>query len=225
MGEKNEVKVRLSTVVCVFIILVLVVALGIVYYLGFVKNDNANNMIVNGEVAQKNNNVEENVEDRNGELTEKNNIALNEQVTEENNNENIKYTYEEIKGLYTYTNEESSYSLYLWENGTFKYEHSFDSSDGHGHEGRIGNYIIEDNVIKLNYLFSTGTDISLSVTKGNKELKIDSYDRITFTDSDFNNNKILLKKDNDKENNELYKNHDFFYMINEYCIFNKYNGR
>ena len=39
MGERNEVKVRLSTVVCVFIILVLVVALGVVYYLGFVQNN------------------------------------------------------------------------------------------------------------------------------------------------------------------------------------------
>lgn len=57
MGEK-EVKVRLSTLVYLFIILALVVALGVVYYLGFVKNDNAN-----------------------GELTEKNNIAVNEQET------------------------------------------------------------------------------------------------------------------------------------------------
>ena len=64
MGEKNEVKVRLSTVVYLFIILVLVVALAVVYYLGFVKNDNAN-----------------------GELTEKNNIAINEQETETNNTE------------------------------------------------------------------------------------------------------------------------------------------
>ena len=194
MGEKKELKVRLSTVVCVFIILVLIVTLGVVYYLGFVKNDNTKNMIANGEVAEK-------------------------------NNENIQYTYEEIKGLYTYKNQGHEYSLYLWENGTFQYEHSFNSSDGYGHEGRIGNYIIEDNVIKLNYLFSTGTDTSLSVTKGNKELKINSHDTITFTNSDFNNDKIVLKKDNDRQNNELYKNHDFFYLINEYCIFNKYNGR
>lgn len=64
MGEKKEVKVRLSTVVYLFIILVLVVALGVVYYLGFVKNDKVN-----------------------GELTGNNNIAVNEQVTETNNTE------------------------------------------------------------------------------------------------------------------------------------------
>ena len=59
MGEKNEVKVRLSTVVYLFIILVLVVALGVVYYLGFVKNDNANNIIANGEVTETNNTEKE----------------------------------------------------------------------------------------------------------------------------------------------------------------------
>lgn len=68
MGENKEIKVRLSTVVYLFIILVLVGALGVVYYLGFVKDDNANNMIANGEVA------------------EKNNISVNEQVPQVNNN-------------------------------------------------------------------------------------------------------------------------------------------
>lgn len=59
MGEKNEVKVRLSTVVYLFIILVLVVGLGVVYYFGFVKNDNANNVIANGVVTEKNNTEKE----------------------------------------------------------------------------------------------------------------------------------------------------------------------
>ena len=68
MEEKKEIKVKLSTVVYLFIILVLTISLGVVYYLGFVKEDNANNEIVNGEV------------------TEKNNISVNEQVIEVNNN-------------------------------------------------------------------------------------------------------------------------------------------
>lgn len=67
MGENKEIKVRLSTVIFLFIIVVLIVALGVVYYFGFVKNDNANNMIANGEVA------------------EKNNISVNQQVPETNN--------------------------------------------------------------------------------------------------------------------------------------------
>jgi len=68
MEEKKEIKVRLSTVVFLLIILALLVALGVVYYLGFVKDDNANNVIANGEE------------------TEKNNISVNEQVPETNNN-------------------------------------------------------------------------------------------------------------------------------------------
>ena len=59
MGEKNEIKVKLSTVVYLFIILVLVVALGAVYYLGFVKNDNANNIFVNEQVTETDNNQKE----------------------------------------------------------------------------------------------------------------------------------------------------------------------
>lgn len=77
MGENKEIKVRLSTVVYLFIILVLVVALGAVYYLGFVKDDNAN-----GELTEKNNIAV------NEQVTEKNNISVNEQATETNKLEN-----------------------------------------------------------------------------------------------------------------------------------------
>ena len=38
MEEKKTIKVSLGTVVCIFIIVLLVIALGIVYYLGFVKD-------------------------------------------------------------------------------------------------------------------------------------------------------------------------------------------
>ena len=76
MGENKEIKVRLSTVVYLFVIVVLVVALGVVYYFGFVKNDNANNMIANGE------------------LTEKNNISVNEE------NQTEKSPYEKYEGIH-----------------------------------------------------------------------------------------------------------------------------
>lgn len=38
MAENKEIKVRLSTVICLLIIVILVVALGVVYYMGFIKN-------------------------------------------------------------------------------------------------------------------------------------------------------------------------------------------
>ena len=96
MEEKREIKVSLSTVIYLFIILILVVALGVVYYLGFVKNDNANNVIPNGEVAEKNNIVV------NEQVPEKNNIVVNEQETETNNteeNQTEKSPYEKYEGL------------------------------------------------------------------------------------------------------------------------------
>ena len=42
MSEKNEIKIKLSTAIFMFIILVLIAALGIVYYLGFIRNNNEN---------------------------------------------------------------------------------------------------------------------------------------------------------------------------------------
>lgn len=56
MEEKREIKVRLSTVVYLFIILVLLVSLGVVYYLGFVKDDNTNNMLADEETTEINEN-------------------------------------------------------------------------------------------------------------------------------------------------------------------------
>lgn len=79
MGEKNEVKVRFSTVVYLFIILVLVVALGAVYYLGFVKNDKANNMIASGELTENNNENVANIKDSEKDLPK--NKEVNEVVT------------------------------------------------------------------------------------------------------------------------------------------------
>lgn len=74
MEENKEIKVRLSTVIYLFIILVLVVALGVTYYLGFVKDDNSDNMIskenniyVNEQVTETNNNIEEKVENNGNE--------------------------------------------------------------------------------------------------------------------------------------------------------------
>lgn len=47
MGKKEEVKVRLSTVIYLFIIFTLVVALGIVYYFGFIDGNSENNLMSN----------------------------------------------------------------------------------------------------------------------------------------------------------------------------------
>ena len=38
MGENKQIKVRLETIIYIFIIILLIIALGIIYYLGFIKN-------------------------------------------------------------------------------------------------------------------------------------------------------------------------------------------
>ena len=46
--EKKEIKLRLSTVILLFIVFILIIALGIVYYLGFLKDKaNTNNTLAN----------------------------------------------------------------------------------------------------------------------------------------------------------------------------------
>ena len=47
MGSKAEMNVRLSTVVYLFIIFILVVALGIVYYFGYIGRNSENNFMSN----------------------------------------------------------------------------------------------------------------------------------------------------------------------------------
>lgn len=93
MEEKKPIKVRLSTVVYLVIILVLAIALGVVYYLGFVKDDKSNNMLSTGEVVEKNdisintqnpepnNNVEEE-SIKLIELSDKEKIKINKQLKE-----------------------------------------------------------------------------------------------------------------------------------------------
>ena len=44
-------RIRLSTAILSFIILVLIISLGVVYYIGFVKNDNTSSNIENSEIA------------------------------------------------------------------------------------------------------------------------------------------------------------------------------
>ena len=144
-----------------------------------------------------------------------------------NNNSMEEINYENMKGAYKTTqsvtidgqNQDIPFILYLWENGTFKYEEIYNVSSGY-----IGNYIIKDNKLILNYLFSTGTDVSLTVTNGSKEITINK-DKTLSTNSNHNydNNKpisITMTKSNDSYDN-IYQDNNYIYnMINGYYINN-----
>ena len=93
MEEKNEIKIRLGTVVSIFIIFVLIVALGIVYYLGFIADNSSNKEVAsletNNEKLQVSNNdnvnnIESTKEDKNDEVKDDNKskeISSNDYIT------------------------------------------------------------------------------------------------------------------------------------------------
>lgn len=103
----------------------------------------------------------------------------NDNLEKCNNKSSNAYQYSDIKGLYHYTTntftDESgnevaiTYNLYLYENGTFNYQ-----TNNNIKTGIIGNYIIENNKIILNYLFETGSGVGYTYLGGTKTLIINN---------------------------------------------------
>ena len=110
----------------------------------------------------------------------------NKTETTENNDsqekkENDIYTYKSISGKFSLGEKEletldngevitGNAFLYLKENGTFVY----DKGNTYTHCGYIGNYIIIDNKIYLNYWLGFGGDNSLEVHKGSRVIEIEN---------------------------------------------------
>ena len=149
--------------------------------------------------------------------------------TKEEITENIPtYTYETIKGLYSYKSEMitdengnnfyAQYNLTLYENGIFQYQLST-----LGPFGYIGNYIIKDNKIILNYLFSTNSGTDIEVTEGTHTITINDDNTLSDTNQpiiNINLTNITLTKD---ENNNSLKYEDLYNKINNYGIINNSN--
>lgn len=94
----------------------------------------------------------------------------------------LSYSYNDIFGVYyaelKYDDVTSDVTLTLFDDYTFTYEHSFPS----GHTV-YGNYIIDDDTIVLNYLYSKGIgDASLNSINNYKNIiKIESTDKLVDT--------------------------------------------
>lgn len=138
------------------------------------------------------------------------------------------YTYDDVKGLYTYISEtvttESGdeifafYFLYLYENGTFKYEMGTGAP-----YGRMGNYIIKDNTIFLNYLFATNSGAEITVTTGSKTISITNQDTLVDNDPSAtvgNMTSIALTRASAAEETEYLRSQDFSKILKEYLITN-----
>lgn len=150
------------------------------------------------------------------------------QVENENNvtNNNVVYTYSDIKGLYETMLSldidgeklDVYYSLYLWENGTFKYQYSAQAPFG-----VMGNYVIDGDKIILNYLFKTNSGASIEVTAGTKTLSINSDNSLIDYDYQFKSNdidSIKLEKANSVDENTYLQTYDFNKILNSYEILN-----
>lgn len=108
------------------------------------------------------------------------------------NQENTKsYTYKDVAGNYYFEanikiedlpDAKREYFLILEEDGTYCYDTIFMAHGGH-----IGNYMIVDDTIVLNYLFSTGNDEGISPYDGSEILQISD------------NNNLIMQNKNDKQ--------------------------
>ena len=118
------------------------------------------------------------------------------------------YTYSDIKGTYEYKTEidymeervEATATLLLYENGTFYYF-------GYG-SGKIGNYIIEGNKVKLNTIFKFGNGMVLEPEEGSELLTINSNNTLTKTTLDLGGNtfnNVSLEKTTNSVNKEFKK--------------------
>ena len=160
------------------------------------------------------------------ECKDKNSKSNNPEKQDTVTNDN--YTYSNLKGYYTFkdTNSNSEgreglstfgYTLYLSENGTFRYQYVMNTVSS-----VMGNYIIVDDEIRLNYLFTGGSDAGINTTNGSKVLKIKDKNTLVDNEAHFYTNggskTIDLTKDNSTEYNS--KEFDLNYIVNNYEIAN-----
>lgn len=152
---------------------------------------------------------------------------INENIDNNNSTESIKYTYDDIKGLYKGTSKTMDYgdgeltawyNLYLYENGTFSYRMGVMAPYGY-----MGNYIIKDNTIVLNYLFSTNTGAGSHSTTGTKTITITDKDTLVDVNQSIisvNMTSITLEKASSTEESEFLRSNDFSDILQNQPITN-----
>ncbi len=135
---------------------------------------------------------------------------IEEEKEEEKENVNEKqkeiYTYVDMEGEFEFISNKytdsngndgsDEFVLSLSKNGIFHYRNSF-----YANSGVLGNYIIEDNKLRLNILFEHGSGTGVLVTEvTNKELEIKSKDELIDNENKSQTgkiyNKLTLKRNN-----------------------------
>ena len=222
MEGKKAVKISLGTAICIFIIILLVVALGVVYYLGFVKNKNTEPLSLKPNTAS---NIEQNK--TNNLISSNNDNQVNGNKTDivEDNQENSNKCYTDGKYYYlmlykTYlgtknskidpSNEERRFCLIV--------------NNGYGNDELYGWYNIENS--KINLVLSTSYDYNIAnnvanmMTKGNNVKVKDENGQyiITLDYSEeiikYGEYDLKLQKETQTENsNKCYTDGKYYYLM------------
>lgn len=202
MEEKKTIKVSLST----FFLIIAIIAICIMGYFLYSSNTKANDMIskekelnakiakLEDDIASKQTQISATSNNFNSENTNSNKVN-NDNSTIENN-----LTFSSLSGIYvgdakvepgTTPDGETEVTLYLYENGSFKY------NDSPGLEsGKVGYYTFSDNNLILHEVLLCANDIGRTITNDTMTLKINSDNSIT--DSKLN---AVLKKSSQKIEN------------------------
>lgn len=180
MEEKKAIKISFST----FFLIITIIAIGIMGF--FIYKLNYDKTKATEQVNELSNRVSL-LESTKKESTIIEKTNTNAEITKNNSDsvvDNTKsaYSYDNIKGLYKYNkklNADSTaqYELCLLHNGTFSYHYmtEFDHA-------LWGNYIIVNDEIILNQLFTTESDVGIhAIEEGKIKLKINSDGTITDT--------------------------------------------
>ena len=213
MEEKKAIKISFLT----FFLIITIIAIGIMGF--FIYKLNYDKTKATAQVNELSNRVSL-LESTKKEPTIIEKTNTNAEITKNNSDsvvDNTKsaYSYDNIKGLYKYNkklNADSTaqYELCLLDNGTFSYHYmtEFDHA-------LWGNYIIVNDEIILNQLFTTESDVGIhAIEEGKIKLKINSDGTITDTNELLNVEEqykklfkeIKLEKSSNKDDIEVLNN-------------------
>lgn len=204
--EKSKTNLKTILLIIAIIIIVILGAIAFIFYKDKTDAENRLNSLTS-QVSGLENTItdlnEQKSKVQNSSSSKSDNNTTSSNNTTEGSIENDSNT--AIEGLYQYTESknEIGYYLYLYDNGTFKYEHNKQFPSG-----EIGTYIISENTIILKSQYETHSDVS--ITPINKTIKltinedgtISDKNNLVSSDSTHDYSNIIMKKASSTEEKE-----------------------
>lgn len=216
MSEKESSKRNIGTIICIIIIFLLIIALGLLYYFGLVKQNQEISTLKSEQNTFKNEITT--LQEKNKNLTNSINETITNSEEKQSNIEAEKTSNDDtdstanknLPGNYTASisfkddhgnSETATYNLTLYENGTYQYEYEISAPFG-----SIGNYYIDNNKLILNQWFATNSSAEMTAINGQIELTLNQDGTISDTNHTLSSIKVAeasnvkLKKESGVEN-------------------------